>query len=264
MDIERSGSRNGWAGAAVGTVAAVAVAGMLGAGREHIGPTTGALTLAIVVVLAASLGGRRAGIVTSVAATTAFNFFLVPPYLTLRVEAGQDIAAVLTLGVMGLVVGFGAEQRGRTEESVADGNGAIAALSRIAVMVSEPSEEGLVWRELCRGLELVLGVTDVRFIPGGLSGSFARLPVLDERGAVIRRADATSRGAVRRFSFTRRGLTLPAEGVAVQVDGRDPDRGLVVLTTSASTGSSQQHRMAAVAMVRLWGTTRAGRPVTSL
>ena len=178
-------------------------------------------------------------------------------------EAGQDIAAVLMLGVMGLVVGFGAEQRGRTREDVADGIGAIAAMSRIATMVTEPCEEDLIWRELCRNLEIVIGVNDVRFVPAPLDAAVAQLPLLDERGAVRSRPDYATHGEVRRFRFTDRGLTLPSEGVAVQVSARHPEAGLVVMTTSAGTGSTQQHRVAAVAMVRLWGSARAGRSAIS-
>lgn len=251
MKLDEATRNDGWMGAAVGTITALAVGGLLGAGREHVGPTTGALVLAIVVVVAASLGGRRAGLTTAVVATTAFNFFLVPPYLTLRVDAGQDLAAVVTLGMMGLVVGLGAERRGRSEASVADGIGAIAALSRIADMVAEPCEEDLIWRELGRSLEIVLGVTDVRLVSDAADPRLLTTPTLDERGAVVRSNHPAER-TVRRLLYTSRGLTLPAEGIAVPLHPGHRERGALLMTTSPRVGSTQEHRIAAVAMVRLW------------
>ena len=79
-----------WVGASIGAIGAVAIGGLLGAARDQIGTTSSALVFAIVVVFAASVGGRLAGVVTSVAAALAFDFFLIPPYYTLRVDAGSD------------------------------------------------------------------------------------------------------------------------------------------------------------------------------
>jgi two-component system sensor histidine kinase KdpD len=83
----------------------VALAGVTAA-FEPIKATAGLLNIGlvylVVVVAAATLGGRRPGIVAAVGGFLLFNFFLVPPYLTLVVHGLENILALFVF--LGLAV----------------------------------------------------------------------------------------------------------------------------------------------------------------
>ena len=253
MRLQPSIREDQWIGAAAGVVAAVAVAGLLGAARHHVGVTSGALTLAIVVVLAASVGGRIAGLVTSVVAALSFNFFMIAPYYTFRIDAGSDLVAVVLLAFIGVVVGVGAERRGMAGERAAEDIAAIDALSNIAGLVAEGRDRDTVWLALQKELGTIVGATTLRLVDDSNDPNVRLLPILDGRGTLHRPRDRQSSGhVVRHFRYTRRGLSLPVEGVAVALTTHGHAGGSVVIDTDPEVGSSLEHRVAAVAMIRLW------------
>ena len=265
MKLEADDRLDAWIGAAVGGAAAISLGGLLGAAREHVGPTNGALALALVVVFAASLGGRTAGLATAVIATASFNFFLVPPYMTLRVDRGQDIAAVGLLGLVGLIVGVAAERQGATKARVADDIVAIEAMSRMTELVSNEADLDAQWAELLRGLHDVIGANEAAFVAAPVSPEVAALPTLDSHGSVFRTETGAPNHRVHHVLSTRRGLSLPAEGVTVILRHFGNEIGRVVITNNPSVGSTREHRAAAVAIVKLWGLSynyqSAGGPV---
>ncbi len=260
MELNADVRQDAWIGAAIGGAAAISLGGLLGAAREHVGRTNGALALAIVVVVAASLGGRTAGLVTALVATASFNFFLVTPYMTLRVDKGQDLAAVCLLGLVGLIVGIGAERQGVAKARVADDIGAIEAMSRMTELMVDDAPDEDLWTELQRGLHTVIGATEARFVATPIPTDVAAIHLLDSHGSIGR---PTSRnplpGTIHHVLFTRRGLSLPPEGVAVAVRYHDRELGRVVIATDASVGSTREHRATAVAIVRLWGMSLSAR-----
>jgi K+-sensing histidine kinase KdpD len=264
MELNADVRQDAWIGAAIGGAAAISIGGLLGAAREHVGPTNGALALAIVVVVAATLGGRTAGLVTAVVATASFNFFLVPPYMTLRVDKGQDLAAVCMLGLVGLIVGVGAEKQGVIKARVAEDISAIEAMSKMTELVTDGVAPDQLWDELQRGLHTVVGATKAVFVASPVTGDAASLPLLDSHGSVSRATDRSAvRGKIHHVLFTRRGLSLPVEGVAVAVERAGREVGRVLITTDATFGSTREHRAAAVAIVRLWGMSFSSRTADS-
>ena len=66
---------------ALGALTAITVAGLIVPLRSTIDNTNVALVLVLVIVAAASFGGRAAGVTTSVVAALAFNFFHTQPVL---------------------------------------------------------------------------------------------------------------------------------------------------------------------------------------
>jgi two-component system sensor histidine kinase KdpD len=70
------------------------------------------LFLALTIVVG-ELGGRIAAIVTAVASALSLNFFLTEPYLTLRIDARNDLIAFLGLAGCGVLAAALAKQRGR-------------------------------------------------------------------------------------------------------------------------------------------------------
>jgi len=92
-------------GIGMGVLSAIFVAGLLVPIRDWLGASNVALVLAIVVVVAAIVGGRLAGAATSVAAALAFDFFHTRPYYTLRIDKREDVIAAVLLLVLGIIVG---------------------------------------------------------------------------------------------------------------------------------------------------------------
>ncbi len=76
---------------------AVAVAGPVGIGaafiplRDHVASADIALLLALVIVLAAVLGGRRFGVIAAIAAAASFDFFFTRPYYLPVIKRAEDV-----------------------------------------------------------------------------------------------------------------------------------------------------------------------------
>ena len=98
---------------AVGLVAAVAVAAALSPLRSHIGQASAALSLVLVVIGAAALGGRIAAAVTSAAAALGFNFFHVPPVHSFHIAATSAVVTSVLMIAVGVAVGELADRNPR-------------------------------------------------------------------------------------------------------------------------------------------------------
>ena len=89
----------------IGTVAALASMALLTAAmlplRSYLSIATTALILVVPVVIGVVIGGVRAGVLSVTAGFLTYVFFFIPPYLTWRVGALQNWAAV---GVYALVM----------------------------------------------------------------------------------------------------------------------------------------------------------------
>lgn len=89
----------------IGTIAAVATTAALTAGmlplRSHLSVATTALVLVVPVVIGVITGGFTAGVISVAAGFLVYDFFFIPPYLTLSVGAPQNWAA---LGVYAAVM----------------------------------------------------------------------------------------------------------------------------------------------------------------
>ncbi len=83
---------------ALGILAAVACISSLSAVmvplRSHLSIATTALVLVIPVVVGVVIGGRAAGVVSVAAGFLFYDFFFIPPYLTLTVGASQNWVAL--------------------------------------------------------------------------------------------------------------------------------------------------------------------------
>ena len=100
----RTGRRLAWRGYAlsVGMVAVATFTGMLL--REQVEPTNLVMPYLAVVLIAALYLGRAPAVLSAVLGVLAFDFFLVPPYLTFAVSDTQYVLTFLGLFLLGLVV----------------------------------------------------------------------------------------------------------------------------------------------------------------
>src|SRR5918994_3315977 len=82
--------------------------------RDTIGLENVVICYLLVVVAAAGIGGRAAGIVAALSAALAYDYFLTTPYHTLVIDT---LAQVITVGLLvatGLVVSIGGRVRRRS------------------------------------------------------------------------------------------------------------------------------------------------------
>jgi two-component system, OmpR family, sensor histidine kinase KdpD len=95
-----------WAGAGGGLLAVAGLSAALVPLREDLGRATPALLMVLAVVGAGLAGGVRASVVTAVVAAAAYNLVFIPPYLTLKVTAGEDWVALGVFLAVALAVGL--------------------------------------------------------------------------------------------------------------------------------------------------------------
>jgi two-component system sensor histidine kinase KdpD len=115
MEVRRSASRSVIRyTVSTGTVAVIVAVYFLWA---HANETTVALTLLIAILLVAANWGLRHAIYLSILSSAAFNFFFLPPVLTLTVRDGRNWVALFAFLVTGIVASQLAE-RARREAKI--------------------------------------------------------------------------------------------------------------------------------------------------
>lgn len=103
--------------------------------RGAVAHPTPAVALVVPVVVAGLFGGRRAALSVAVLSGTAFNVLFIPPYMTLKIHAADDVVALavflLVAVVIGSLVARETERRQSAEDratELADLNDALRAL----------------------------------------------------------------------------------------------------------------------------------------
>jgi K+-sensing histidine kinase KdpD len=110
-------SRIGYLLAGAGVIALTATLKLLNA---HINAATVALTFLLVILFVATWWGARPAVVASVLSVLCFNFFFLPPFGTLTVEAPDNWIALLAFLITAVTVGqLSANAKRRTEEAEA-------------------------------------------------------------------------------------------------------------------------------------------------
>lgn len=220
-------------GAAVGATTAILVAGGLVGLRDVLSNTSVALILVLVIVGAASIGGRRAGVVTAIAAGVAFDFFHTEPYNRLTINSADDVETVILLCTVGLAAGElvvrGREIRRRGEVS----HGELERVLRVAdAATAHPNELfDVAQAELRDGL----GLDRCWYEPGP---STAVRPEIGPRGTIARTDYRLSGGE----------FELPDDEIALPVRSDSEEFGRFVLIPTPGIGVARDRRVGAVAI----------------
>ena len=231
----------GWglAGAAL----AIGLGGLLVTVRDRIGNTNVALILVVVIVTAASLGGRRAAVMTAAAACLSFNFFHSQPLYTLRVHSANDIWTIGLLFVIGLVVGQVSRfARQHQTQSHIEHKG-VTHLEEVSALVAANRPVSEVWPAVQAALVDELGLVEATFEAG------------DSTSTSISLLNRTGRFDNKVMFWSRQGMELPRDGVALPVDAADRSYGQIVLTPSVGHGTTPDERRVAVALADLLAVT---------
>jgi K+-sensing histidine kinase KdpD len=246
---ERSSSAVGFGSA--GAVAAIGVGGLLVPARDVIGNTNVALVLVVVIVATATFGGRLAGAMTAGAACLSFNFFHSQPLYTLRVRSADDIWTIILLFVIGLVVGQLAQySRANQTRAVVDRAGAVH-LEKVGALVAQDEPPGTVWNAVQEALLDELRLAGATFEPGDHPEDAM---VVLERGGQFDKKE---------MFWSREGMELPRDGVALPVRAGTRAFGRIVLAPTPGRGTTREQRRVAVALVDLFAVTLDRHPLSS-
>jgi K+-sensing histidine kinase KdpD len=228
---------------AAGVAVAIGVGGLLVPVRDVIGNTNVALVLVIVIVGAATLGGRIAGTITAAAACLSFNFFHTQPLYSLRIHSSDDIWTVVLLFTIGLAVGQLSVFARRTQRKSAIDRAGVIHLEKVGAMVAEDQTVSTVWPAVRAALLDELTLVDATFEPGDHAGS--SMDVLKRNGRFDSKVMFWSRG----------GMELPRDGIAVPVSAGTRHFGRIVLAPNPGKGTTTDQRRVAVALADLLAVT---------
>src|SRR5512132_4422054 len=103
----------GVAWAAAGFVASLVIGVVVEPFRGTVGLENVALGYLVVVVAAAAVGGRTAGLVSALSAALSYDFFLTTPYHSLRIDSIAQVITVALLFGTGLVASLAGRARRR-------------------------------------------------------------------------------------------------------------------------------------------------------
>jgi hypothetical protein len=253
MDIETVGRRPAvdnpelaWGltiGLAVGVPAAIGVGAFLALFRSIFDATNAALVLMIVVVAVAALGGRAAGVVTSLAAVLSFDFFHTKPYLSLVINSRDDIETAVLLLIAALMVGTIATWGRSGHRRLGTARSEVKRIHRVAeaaVNGTQPADVIAIAQDELREL---LGLHEARFeaLP---THDLRVLPRISRNGAIEGVRD-------RRFGRLpdgAGGFELPEQGVELPVLARGQHIGRFLLSPTHGVAVSLEQRLVAVAI----------------
>ena len=105
----------GVAWAAAGFVASLLIGVLIEPFRSTVGLENVALGYLLVVVVAAAVGGRAAGLISALSAALSYDFFLTTPYHSLRIDSVAQVITVALLFGTGLVASLAGRARRREQ-----------------------------------------------------------------------------------------------------------------------------------------------------
>ena len=145
--------------------------------RDRVPNTDLALILVVVIAAVGLAGGAAAALVSSVAASVAFDLLDTRPYGTLAMSRGADVTTALILLGTGVLVGAGAARLGRYRRSEDSRTDALAVVMEASGLVATGEERELITEALAEELRRSLHLSDCEFEarpPSGKSPMVAR------------------------------------------------------------------------------------------
>lgn len=244
-----STDREGEMMAAVGSLVTITVASLLSTVRDHVGQTNVVLVFVLLIVAAAAIGGRLAGVITAVMATLSFNFFFTKPYLTLRITDADDVIRMLLLLLVGLLVGEVTHRAQLRRLRYSSTTVADDRIRRLVVLLRDDAPIAHIWSETQEGIVQLLDVEACRF--ERFDAAMSSLPEI---------ADAMT--GSRRHTFVEGGFTLPT---VAQLSARHAGMtlGRIVVSGEGKTGVSVASRTAAATLADLFALRLAHTDIPS-
>jgi K+-sensing histidine kinase KdpD len=226
--------------------------------RESAGLENVVVVYVIVVALAAAIGGRTAGLATSLAAALAYNWFFTTPYETLQIDSAEQAATVVLLFVAGLLASLGGRATRRARVEAREEADVLQVLTAVNLTAARRGLKADV--VAAEGLHHLLDARSVRVVRDGPEGDLVvasagqptddldldRLPHLDEEGRI-------PSGHRRSVGGT---LVLPAEGAVVDLVRRDRRVGALVIVPAEDRPILRETRLGIAAIAHALANAR--------
>jgi K+-sensing histidine kinase KdpD len=217
--------------------------------RATIGLENVVILYLLVVVAAAGIGGRAAGMVAALSAALSYDYFLTTPYHTLVIDTLAQVVTVALLVTTGIVVSIGGRVR-RRSTAVAEAH---AKVIRLLHRVTETAAGGgAVDRVAAEGLHGLLDarrVSILRRSPDGFAVTVdvgeTHLPIDLEALTHLDREGRIPLGHYRVLDGT---MLLPREGVALDLVARQRPVGYLVIIPGRDVPADRTTRLAVAAM----------------
>ena len=168
-----------------------------------------ALIMAVVTVSVAVVDWIG-GVITSVIAALALNYFHTEPYRTLRIDDRRDVYSVILLGALGLAVSAVTAARVRTEVRGVTRDRAAGAAAALADLLATDQAVPSTWTAAIGAASNDLALLTARVV----AATPGQLPIV---GRQVRDGDDAS-------------LTIPAVGAAMRLQHPHPEGRWLVLT----------------------------------
>jgi K+-sensing histidine kinase KdpD len=223
----------GVAWAAAGFVASLSIGVVIEPFRGTVGLENVTLGYLLVVVVAAAVGGRAAGLISALSAALSYDFFLTTPYHSLRIDSVAQVITVALLFGTGIVASLaGRARRRRTVE--ADAQAGIIRLLNTITRAAAAGEgidrlaaEGIYTLVDARRVVIRRGAPDNEVVVADIGEPEAPLDLdsltrLDADGHILDERPRPPRGPVVRW-------VRPSQGAVAQlVQHRQPVGQLIV------------------------------------
>lgn len=200
------------------------------------------LLLALSVVVAGRFGGRAGGLASAGMAATVFDFFHTLPYLSLKIDNGNDIAVTFVLLAVGIVAGDLSARASQIRRVASTREIDAEAVSRLLDVARERSASDLefaVTYELTR----LLSLRECWY-----TSDATDLPELGPHGSL----DAP------RLVHRDDGFELPFDGVAIAVSAKGRRLGSLVCLPDEGVGIGITRRRTAVVAAHILAIGLAG------
>ncbi len=167
---------------AAAVVAPFVVAWIAGLLHEVLANTDAALVLVLVVVAAAALGDRLAGVLAALASAAAFDFFLTAPFNSFAIVGREDVETAVLLLAIGIAVSEIASWGRRQQATSGQRADYLDGVARATRLAAEGSP--LVADTITRMISEVLDLDACRYDPFAVPGAVPDRPVLHRDGSI--------------------------------------------------------------------------------
>jgi hypothetical protein len=228
--------------AAAAALFTFAVGLLLVAGRSELDTEITVLLLALSVVVAGRFGGRAGGLASAGMAATVFDFFHTKPYLSLKIDNGDDLAVTFVLLAVGIVAGDLSARASRDRRVASTREIDAEAISRLLDVARERSAHDLefaVTYELTR----LLSLRECWY-----TSDATTLPELGPQGSLD----------VPHLVHRAEGFELPFTGIAIPVSAKGRRLGSLVCLPEPDVGIGITRRRTAVVAAHVLAIAVAG------
>jgi K+-sensing histidine kinase KdpD len=217
--------------------------------RETIGLENVVILYLLVVVAAAGIGGRAAGLVAALSAALAYDYFLTTPYHTLVIDTLAQVITVVLLVATGVVVSIGGRVRRRSAARAETHANTIRLLHRVT---ETAAADGAVERVAAEGLHELLGARRVSVVRRSPDGFAVTLDVGDTHTPIDMEAlthlDREGRIPLGHHRVLNGIMLLPRKGVALDLVARQQPVGYLVIIPAPDVPADRTIRLAVAAM----------------